>query len=381
MTIKLNIIHMNFRLSYLTFNLIFFSFTTSIAQSNKKYDNLFYEKYNAISNQNLKDSVKSVHLKISKPKEDMPEYKKTDAIFSNGIRGSVYFYFDKFQRLQKRSGVVFPRLNYLEDDSKTEYEYEYNETNWVEKKELRSTLKKYYPVMDYNLLIKLNQIRIPKEDGRTWPHYREDKFEYEIDDAGRIINEKEYFVYRTGKETKNKKANDNDLINQKTFIYNEKGQVVNQKITVGLYAQNKMAYHFLGTECSYCKDLQLQYEYDSKSRITKIIMFGCGKVVAQQDYSYNSIKDYVETVKYYVTGNGEIANPTKNFVKTFNEQGDIIKREYIPDYPNQVIIQKISYYTYECDSHNNWIKCNIFLEGTPDGEPTLVAERKIEYYN
>ncbi|SHL94484.1 hypothetical protein [Flavobacterium chilense] len=357
------------------------------AQNSLNYNNLFYEKYNAISNQNLKDSVKSVHLKISKPKEDIPEYKKTDAIFNNGIRGPVYFYFDKFQRLQKRSGIVFPRLNYLEDDSKTENEYEYNEADWVEKKELRSTLKKYYPVMDYNLLIKLNQISIPKadeiseEDGKIWPHYREDKFEYEIDDAGRIINAKEYFVYRTGKETMNKKVNDNDLVNQTTFIYNEKGQVTNQKITVGLYAQNKIAYHFLGTECSYCKDLQLQYEYDSKSRIIKIIMFGCGKVVAQQDYSYNSIKDYVETVKYYVTGNGGIANPTRNFVKTFNEQGDIIKREYIPDYPDQDIIQKISYYTYQYDSHNNWIKCNIFLEGTPDREPTLVAERKIEYYN
>ncbi|QLC65767.1 hypothetical protein LPB248_05505 [Flavobacterium sp. LPB0248] len=357
------------------------------SQKSQNYNNLFYDKYNAISNQNLKDSVKSVHLKISKPKEDIPEYKKTDAVFNNGIRGPVYFYFDKFQRLQKRSGIVFPRLNYIEDDSKTENEYQYNEADWIEKKELRSALKKYYPVMDYNLLIKLNQISIPKadevseEDGKIWPDYKEEKFEYEIDNAGRIINEKEYFVYRTGKETMNKKANDIDLVNQTTFIYDEKGQVTNQKITVGLYAKNQIAYHFLGTECSYCKDLQLQYEYDSKSRITKIIMFGCGKVVAQQDYSYNSIKDYVETVKYYVTGNGEIANPTKNFVKTFNEQGDIIKREYIPDYPNQVIIQKISYYTYEYDSHNNWIKCNMFLEGTPDGEPTLVAERKIEYYN
>lgn len=194
------------------------------------------------------------------------------------------------------------------------------------------------------------------------------------------MEEREYTLQRFGKATLNKKYIEEDLFKRKLFTYNDKGQVVNQKIMAGLWGK-KMAYTDMGSECGFCDDLQLKYAYDQIGRIIQVIIYGCGKIVVQEDYIYHPTKDYVEKVKFYVTGPREMSNPTKRFVMTYNEQGDIIKKEYVPDYPEQRFKEKTRYYTYEYDSHNNWIKCNMYLEGTKEGEPTLVGERKIEYYN
>jgi hypothetical protein len=39
------------------------------------------------------------------------------------------------------------------------------------------------------------------------------------------------------------------------------------------------------------------------------------------------------------------------------------------------------YYDYDYDKHNNWIRCRMFLEGNHEGEPSIILEREIEYYN
>lgn len=178
----------------------------------------------------------------------------------------------------------------------------------------------------------------------------------------------------------NKKRSEKDLFTRKIFTYNAKGQVVNQKIIPGSFGID-MSYTDLGTECGFCEDLQLKYAYDQFGRITQVAMYGCGEIVAQEDYVYHPTKDYVEKVKCYVTGPGSIENANEKFEKTYNEQGDIVKKEFIPGLGGLGLYGETRYYTYEYDSHNNWIKCNMFLEGNQDGEPTLVAERKIEYYN
>jgi hypothetical protein len=203
---------------------------------------------------------------------------------------------------------------------------------------------------------------------------------YIYDKQARITEEKEFHVIRVGKATLNKNRNEKDLFTRKIFAYNAKGQVVNQKIMPGLYGKD-MSYTDLGTECGFCDDLQLKYAYDQLGRITQVIMYGCGEIVAQEDYVYHPTKDYVEKVKCYVTGPGSIANANEKFEKTYNEQGDIVKKEFIPGLGGLGLYGETRYYTYEYDSHNNWIKCNMYLEGTKEGEPSLVAERKIEYYN
>ncbi|AOC93722.1 hypothetical protein BB050_00568 [Flavobacterium anhuiense] len=372
--------------NFLFTNILLLSITTT-GQISASYDALLVQKNNIYTAQNLKDSVKAVYLKFSTIKNSLSYYEKKDAIMYNDIRGCDYTYFDNLQRIKSSSYSHVPKSDYLTYNYEEADDYEYDEKDFLQKTKYKITLKHYFPVYDKNLLVKLNKKTIPKkddvfgEDGKVWKDYKENVYVYNIDQAGRILEELTYFVNRIGKETQNKKYQKKDLFTKKTFLYNEKGQVINQKIIGAGPLAKRIPYTDMGTESPFCEDLQFQYSYDLSGRITKVTMYGCEKIITKQEYTYHPTKDYVETVNYYVTGPGQISNPTRSFIKTFNEQGDVIEKEFIPNYPEQTLAVKKRYYTYEYDSHNNWIKCNMFLEGTPDGEPTLVAERKIEYYN
>lgn len=369
-------------LKFLLFSTLLFSININ-AQKEQKYNwvGTFSKVYN------LKDSVKTVYCKFNKPKETLSKRERANVIISNGISVSPYIEVDKHNRL-KAEITSIPGNNYFTQiDYSRADEYVYDDSDLKEKSKYKTALKWYYPVTNYSLLIKLNQIEVPnkdevlEEDGKIWQDYDENIYIYIYDKLGRIIEEKEYNIHRSGKETLHKKHKEKDLCTRKLFIYNDKDQIINQKIIAGLYGKEIGAYTDMGTESPFCEDLQLKYAYDPLGRITQVTMFGCGKVVTQEDYIYHPTQDYVETVKYYITGPGTISNPTTKYVITFNEQGDMIKKEFILDYPEQELPVKEYYYTYEYDSHKNWIKCNMYLEGTKEGEPTLVAERKIEYYN
>jgi len=362
---------------------IFFSISAT-SQNVPYYSGLLSQIHGSYTNENLKDSVKTVKFKYSNLKESLSDKDQSRAIISNDIRRNYYLEVDKYGRVKTVLDQI-PGFEYVSniDHSITE-DYIYDDEDWLSKNNYKSSLKQYYPVKNHNLLLKLNHIKVQKEEvrikGKVWQEYEEDVYKYIYDKPGRIVEEQNYVVHRFSENITDKNPTSKDLFTRKLSVYNEKGQVEIQKIIAGLYAQD-MSYSDMGTECGFCDDLQIKYAYDSLGRITEVILYGCGKIVAKENYSYHPTKDYVEKVKCHITGPGELSNCTKNFVKTYNEQGNIIKKEFIPDSPEQNLKEKVRYYTYEYDIHNNWIKCSMYLEGTNVGEPTLVAERKIEYYN
>lgn len=372
-------------LKYLYCTVIFFSIPV-ISQNSLKYSGLFSGKCTNYGGNNLKDSVKSVFCVYTKIKETLTQEEKRRVQGYNEIRPHhKYMEFNKYAQrtldINCGNGGFDVLLNFECADK-----YIFDDKDWAEKSKYKTALKQYYPVSNNNLLLKLNCIEVPQkddvfeEDGKIWQDYNERIYIYIYDNLGRVMEEREYYVDRFGKATLNKKYREEDLFTRKLFTYNDNGQVVNQKIIPGLYGKD-MPYTDMGSECGFCDDLQLKYAYDPLGRITQVIMYGCGKIVVQEDYSYHPTKDYVEKVRFYNADSGGFSNDTKKSVKNYNEQGDIISNDYIPDYPDQRIKEKAGYYTYEYDSHNNWIKCNMYLEGTKEGEPSLVAERKIEYYN
>ena len=370
--------------NYLLYIVMLLSITVN-AQNNQKYSGVLSEIYSGYTGKNLKGPVKAVYFKQIEPKQSLSEEEQGRAYIYNDIQKSGYIDIDTLGRIKTLSKSIAGDTYLSDIDHETTDDYTYDDKDWIEKSKYKTALKNYFPVSNNNLLLKLNRIEVPKKDdvfeegGKIWQEYNEDIYIYIYDKLGRIAEEQGYTVFRFGKATLNKKHKEEDLFTRKLFTYNEKGQVVNQKIIPGLYGKD-MPYTDMGSECGFCDDLQLKYAYDPLGRITQVIMYGCGRIVVQKDYSYHPTKDYVEKVKFYVTGPGEMSNPTKRFIKTYNEQGDIIKKEYVPDYPEQRFKEKTRYYTYEYDSHNNWIKCNMYLEGTKEGAPTLVGERKIEYY-
>jgi len=369
--------------------LTLFSTTFLNGQNSNRY-NLFYSEKNEI---NLKGSVKSSHTFYSKINENLPKNIKNAIQVNNGAPW-VYPYLELYKNGSQKIAVNgIPNFG-LTNLSLKEVNVNYSnyDSKDLEKKESKKTSYKKYPQnSDYYLLLK------PNVDKYTFSKYLDSKgtnevyqkdliqnlYVYQYDNKGRIKEELEY-VLDPIDSVPLKKYNAQYFDIKILFFYNEKDQVISQKIVSGPENEEQIksySFNALNTEYEFCNDLQLKYKYDNQGRMTQVLLYGDGKTISKEDYIYHATKDYVEKVKFYVTGPGEISNPTKNFVKTYNEQGDMIEKEFILDFPEQTLAVKKLYYTYEYDSHNNWIKCNMFLEGTPDGEPTLVAERKIEYYN
>ena len=242
-----------------------------------------------------------------------------------------------------------------------------------------------FPVMNRSLLMKPNENSFYygsyyDKNGKPAKSLSQTVYQYNFDKSGRIKEELEYCPYAED-SIPVKTIKKSDLNTRKIFLYNKKNQVVVLKITPGEYGKNMGHYNDFATESPYCQDLQLKYAYDSKGRITQVIMFGCGKIVAQEDYKYDNSKNYVSEVKRYRCGLG--SDDYKNTISFYNELGDIIKKELNPINPNENSIResKYRYYDYEYDKHNNWIRCRMFLEGNHEGEPSIILEREIEYYN
>ncbi len=368
--------------------LTLFSTTFLNGQNSNRYNLIYFEK----NEMNIKGNVKSLQTYYSKINENLSTKVKNGIQVDNGSPW-VYKYLELYE-----NGHVKISINNIPDFGLTNlsfndlnvdiYDYESKD---LEKKEAKKTsYKQYNQNNDYYLLLKPNFDRyfFFKALGKSRSlinkkNLIQDLYIYNYDNKGRIKEELQY-VLNPSDTIPLKKYNPKHFDIKISFFYNEKDQVINQKIVSGPENEKQIKSHSfnaLNTEYGFCNDLQLKYKYDNRGRMTQALFYGDGQTISKEDYIYHATKDYVEKVKFYVTGPGEISNPTKNFEKTYNEQGDVIEKEFILDFPEQDLSVKKIYYTYEYDSNNNWIKCNMYLEGTKEAEPTLVAERKIEYYN
>ncbi|WP_291144494.1 hypothetical protein [Flavobacterium sp. UBA7680] len=371
---------------YLFINLVLFTFAVNAQNNQKKYSGLLPEvnnRYAKYGGKNLKDSVKAVYLKFNGNTKILSDNTFSNYFFDHDFQLYKYISIDEYGSI-KAIQKGFSENNYISNiDYKATIDYKYDPKDRAKKSKYKTDLKPYYPVASANLFLKSDQEFVLKGDfwGNVDDSYEAEVFVYKYDNLGKITTEKRYIVSILDKSFKGTLPDDSrDLYAVKTFSYNTKGQVINQKIAKGSFTFQKK-YADMGTEIDFYDDLELQYQYDLQGRIVQIIMYGNKKILAQEDYIYNATKDYVEKVKYYVTGKGEYFNGTKNLIKTFNEHGDVIEKEFLPVFRVENSIAKHFFYSYDYDSHNNWIKCNLFLEGKKEGKPTLVAERKIEYYN
>lgn len=373
------------------FSLVYLVILTSTflnGQNSNRYNLVYFEKNEV----NLKGPTKSVQTYYSKINENLSTKAKNAVQVDNGAPWNynyLEFYENGHVKMSINNIPVFGLTNPSFNDLNVDiYNYESKD---LEKKEAKKTsYKKYNQNSDYYLLLKPNFDRyfFSKVLGKSrslinQKNLIQDLYIYNNDDKGRIKEELQY-VLNPSDTIPLKKYDPRYFDIKLLFFYNDKNQVVSQKIVSGPENEGQIksySFNALNTEYGFCNDLQLKYKYDNRGRMTQALFYGEGQTISKEDYIYHATKDYVEKVKFYISGAGEISNPTKNFIKTYNEQGDLIEKEFILDFPEQYLKVTKIYYTYEYDSHNNWIKCNMFLEGTPDGEPTLVAERKIEYYN
>ena len=216
---------------------------------------------------------------------------------------------------------------------------------------------------------------------------------YSYDTKGRVIEMKEYNPSHSEDFVPQKETRKDELFLTVHYKYNDKSQVIQQTFIGGVGNVGKYGYYNfpLLYEAVYLEkeqSTQVYYTYDKKGRIKEIYTYDNNTdpkkpLYMKAVYYYHPTKDYVEkSENFYEVDSGINDFPTKQWVSYFNEQGDIIKREFILNkFKNATIDTVTRYYEYEYDQYNNWIKCYLYLEGTKVvDDPSLIAERKIEYY-
>jgi hypothetical protein len=249
-----------------------------------------------------------------------------------------------------------------------------------------------------------NNISYPAYDGRkinldNYIIYPEDslrensfkikkvKYEYSFNENGTIACENKS-AYRTdgnleGLKEKIDRISNNLLSKQFEVFYNydSKNNLVSQdvKLIEGPDTNNDYEYPFLNGELS--SGAKIIYKYDEFDRLTELkVSYPNVENYLSEKYTYHPSQNYILKVNRY-NSNG-FPNSIANLIEyTYNSLGDVIEVFYYGEERYREYWKKKQYYDYEYDSHDNWVKCTMFLDGTKSKEPNVIAVRKIEYYN
>jgi len=326
---------------------------------------------------NLKDSVKAVRFFYTYFKKDLPEYERSLLYLKNDIRTPFYYAFNQ-------RGLVTAYLLFLKDsinqpidkNKLSRYKYYYRDVELKKDYKLRRQI-----YLSYGNFVKLDKVLLAKTE------YDENLyrgFEYTAQN-NKLIEEKEFVNFTIYGDTLNGEVALGDLMQTKKYFYDDRGNLVKQQFSPG-NKEEPGTLTIMDTETPYCDDTRIDYSYDSKDRLTKVVLTSCGKVVESEEYTYHSVKGYISTLRRYIQNPTYSRYPTNNMVAQYNEYGDIVEMHMIVKNDTKPPKTKIKlepvhrYYEYEYDNHNNWIKCKLYLMGTKE-EPTAIAERIIEYYN
>lgn len=372
---------------------IFFTIEFSCAQSNVSYSALQPTKKTYYFNFN--DAVKLVQTRFVYKNPALKEYQYNSFRNRNDHRkGSGYYIeFHKNGQVKALSSAMAPDSVFMPVDKKKSFNSQYDAID-VKKKSLRKTNVKYYPrVFTDNLFIKASY----NTSSYVIDYKRfilfETVYKYIYDKNKRIKEELKYSIDHDDQNANDtiplKKARAKDLFSKTVFFYNDKNQVIKQRVYAGPKAKNdrsrtaQYSFGFLYETFTYDTTFfETRYQYDPKGRIIQAALYENEELLCSEDYYYHTTNDYVEKAIYYCISPDFYGN-TKKSIRYYNQNGDILKREFVLDYPEQSQDERTftRFYEYEYDSHNNWIKCTMYLQGSKEAGVTLISERKITYYN
>jgi hypothetical protein len=174
---------MNVLFKYLLSTTMLLSITVN-AQNNQKYSGVLSEIYSGYTGKNLKGPVKAVYFKQIQPKLSLSDADQGRAYIYNDIQKSGYIDIDTLGRIKTLSKSIAGDTYLSDVDHETTHDYMYDDKDWIEKSKYKTALKNYYPVLNNNLLLKLNRIEVPKKDdvfeegGKIWQDYNEDLYIY-----------------------------------------------------------------------------------------------------------------------------------------------------------------------------------------------------------
>lgn len=353
-----------------------------IAQNKPDYCGIQASKNYLGTALNLKDSVKSVRFFYSHIREGMSKKEKDRAMMRNFIRNLFYIEFDKYGMFSKE--IQFSKNKDFADDVVDDRWidiYEYDELDRHEKSKYSVKYPQHYNV-HINQKVLLNHLKRKLRLDVTYINT------YIYDKSRNISEQKSYHIID---KTLNVSYDESNLYSRTTYKYDVYYRLIKQEFFPGAHGVEIRSLDLMSINVGFCEGVHLAYEYDDKDRVISTTL-ACGDVVKQRDdYSYHPEKNYVQTIKRYLKPVGTSGYYTNNTLLTYNEHEDLIAVKFInnpKEYWDPTPERTTTWdggplemtYDYDYDSHNNWIKCRMYLQENKE-EPTIIAERVIEYFD
>jgi hypothetical protein len=214
--------------------------------------------------------------------------------------------------------------------------------------------------------------------------YKEVNHEYTYDfNSNRILKESSYSVFDHNLDGIPDKEVPNYFA---SYIYNNKDQLVSKTFDMSKTWWGEgvlMPDHNLQLEGG--KETPIEtYTYDAVGNLTSVYTYANAAktvLVHTEDYFYNNNNQLVRLLRRKATGMMGAFN--RHFKRLneffFNDKGDVIQ---INSYENdEKTIHATYFYEYSgYDKYYNWTHMEMRIKDVPTKEPTMVADRIIEYY-
>ncbi|RYJ42456.1 hypothetical protein [Flavobacterium beibuense] len=339
--------------------------------------------WTTLQEDNLKDQVKTIRFFFTHHKEDL-EFKTLRRYkVKNDIVDKGYVEFDTI-------GMEVVSLMFLKDsinepiNPKIINYYKYYSNNIKEQALKEKKSKVLWPAFNA-LSLRLDVDVYSRGTGvEIEPNRQSIRYVYNYNDNNQISEEVEYQLFEDyDDDSWLENSTDYQIWSRILFYYNTQGQLIKQTIDAGetMKDSNYLSYNVHNLSLSFRAEMYRTFQYDDKGRLKEVSFFVNDTLVFNEKYSYDESGNFITKVdrylkhiiKYYTQW------PAEKMTASYNSKGDITELIFYPDGNEEQQVNN-RYYEYEYDDHENWIKCKLYLEGNKN-EPTLVAERIIEYYN
>ncbi|QSB28626.1 hypothetical protein [Flavobacterium sp. CLA17] len=344
----------------LSLSLVLFTVISYSQVNNPKSSSLNKDLYQY----HLKDSVKSVRYSRIVYREDL------DMEARQALHSDAFSYRDAYHVLH------FNTYGMSLDEALAGDTIQYDEKDLQIK--AGYTVKKQLPYPAYkNNLLKANTV--------TWNISQcyvnnalsgtvQLSYKYLFDKNGNITAEKQYFPLGD-RDTITTKYDEKDLYETTKYIYDVKGNLIQQR----LFSKEEDPSYYTYKDGAY---EIWNYEYDAKNRLIRTTKSQGGEPMFEEKYKYHPTENYIAE-KYVFEENGLGFSLYENFKTVnlfYNKLGDVMESDYFKksDYDNSVTTKKI-FYEYEFDAHNNWVSCKLRFD-SKNNEVTASVKRSILYY-
>lgn len=121
------------------------------------------------------------------------------------------------------------------------------------------------------------------------------------------------------------------------------------------------------------------YTYDDKGRIVQVVMYINGNYRFEEKYNYDNNGDLISKIQIDPRWKSSMMrHRSYRTVYHYDEYGNIIRLDM--HNKEKELQEQLWVDYYDFDRHNNWQRCEMFLNHTHEGEPTLTGYRNITYY-